>query len=50
MQDELLASPWDLLLCSAGGLSAPLSEFTKNAGRHSIDVGKADIAHKPQMM
>ncbi len=42
MQDELLSSPWDLLLCSAGSLSAILCTKAAEVGRKAMDVGALD--------
>jgi hypothetical protein len=42
MRDELFAAEWDLLLCSAGSLSAILCEHARQAGRKALDVGALD--------
>jgi len=42
LQDELFAADWDLLLCSAGSLSAILCEHAPQAGRNVIDIGALD--------
>lgn len=39
MRDELSAAEWDLLLCSAGSLSALLCERARQAGRKALDIG-----------
>jgi hypothetical protein len=44
MRDELFATDWDLLLCSAGALSAILCEQSRQAGRQAIDIGALDVA------
>ncbi|MFV0444807.1 MAG: hypothetical protein ACK5Q5_14640, partial [Planctomycetaceae bacterium] len=40
--DELFSADWDLLLCSAGSLSAILCEQARQAGRKAIDIGSVD--------
>lgn len=42
MRDELSAADWDLLLCSAGTLSAILCEHACQAGRKALDLGACD--------
>lgn len=42
LRDELLSSRWDLLLCSAGTLSAILCNQMVQAGRMALDVGALD--------
>jgi hypothetical protein len=42
MRDELFAAEWDLLLCSAGSLSALLCEHARRTGRKGIDLGALD--------
>ena len=42
MGDELFATDWDLLLCSAGALSAIFCEHSRQAGRRALDVGAFD--------
>jgi len=42
--DERFAAEWDLLLCSAGSLSALLCEHARRAGRKALDVGALDQA------
>jgi len=44
MRDELFAAGWDLLLCSAGSLSAILCEHARLTGRRALDVGAVDQA------
>lgn len=44
LHDRLFASDWDLLLCSAGSLSAIFCEHARNAGRMAIDIGSVDAA------
>lgn len=41
--DELFAEEWDLLLCSAGSLSAVICEAARQRGRKAIDVGSSDV-------
>lgn len=43
VRDELFASDWDLLLCSAGSLSAIFCEYARQTGRSGIDVGALDL-------
>ncbi|WP_417848838.1 glycosyltransferase [Thalassoglobus sp.] len=43
IEDELFSADWDLLLCSAGSLSAILCEHTRQAGRKAIDIGALDV-------
>jgi hypothetical protein len=40
----LFAAEWDLLLCSAGSLSAVICEAARQRGRKAIDVGACDVA------
>ncbi len=40
LRDELFAAEWDLLLCSAGSLSAVICEAARQRGRRAIDVGQ----------
>lgn len=42
MREELFATEWDLLLCSAGSLSAVICEAARQRGRKAIDVGQLD--------
>ena len=42
VRDELFAAEWDLLLCSAGSLSAVICEMARQHGRTAIDVGSID--------
>ena len=42
VRDELFAEEWDLLLCSAGSLSAVICEAARQQGRKAIDVGQLD--------
>jgi hypothetical protein len=42
IRDELLAAKWDLLLCSAGTLSAILCEHGRQIGRKALDMGAFD--------
>jgi hypothetical protein len=42
IRDELFATDWDLLLCSAGSLSAILCEHARKAGRKALDLGALD--------
>lgn len=42
MHDQLFASDWDLLLCSAGSLSAVVCEHARRMGRQAIDIGALD--------
>jgi hypothetical protein len=44
LRDELFASDWDILLCSAGSLSAIFCEHARKAGRKAIDIGALDTA------
>ncbi|MCL6501693.1 MAG: hypothetical protein K6T86_03335 [Pirellulales bacterium] len=49
MREELFATDWDLLLCSAGALSAILCEQAQSAGRKALDIRALDatiICHK----
>ncbi len=39
---EFFAAEWDLLLCSAGSLSAMICEAARQMGRKAIDVGQLD--------
>lgn len=43
VRDELFSSDWDLLLCSAGSLSAILCEHARQVGRKAIDIGALDV-------
>lgn len=43
VRDELFAAEWDLLLCSAGSLSAVICEAVRQRGRRAIDVGSMDL-------
>ncbi len=42
VRGELFAAEWDLLLCSAGSLSAVICEMVRQHGRTAIDVGSID--------
>ncbi|MGE0377054.1 MAG: hypothetical protein AB7Q45_16715, partial [Planctomycetaceae bacterium] len=42
LRDELFAAEWDLLLCSAGSLSAILCDHARRIGRKAIDIGSLD--------
>lgn len=42
IRDELFSADWDLLLCSAGSLSAILCDHARQAGRAALDVGALD--------
>jgi hypothetical protein len=42
MRDILLAADWDLLLCSAGSLSAIFCHHAMRAGRMALDLGTCD--------
>ena len=42
VRDELFAAEWDLLLCSAGSLSAVICETARQRRRRAIDVGSLD--------
>lgn len=42
LRDAIFASEWDLLLCSAGSLSALISEVARQRGRKAIDVRAFD--------
>lgn len=42
LRDELFDADWDLLLCSAGSLSAILCERARQAGRKALDIGSLD--------
>jgi hypothetical protein len=42
MRDGLFTSDWDLLLCSAGSLSAVLCDRAMQVGRKAIDMGAID--------
>ena len=42
LRDELFESEWDLLLCSAGSLSAIICEAARQQGRNAIDIGALD--------
>jgi hypothetical protein len=44
LSEELFSSDWDLLLCSAGSLSAIVCEHARKAGRKAIDIGALDAA------
>lgn len=43
IRDELFSTDWDLLLCSAGSLSAVLCEHARQVGRKAIDIGALDM-------
>lgn len=43
MRDELVAADWDLVLCSAGSLSAIVCEHTRQAARSAVDIGAIDV-------
>ncbi|MCA9030701.1 MAG: hypothetical protein KDA66_07835, partial [Planctomycetaceae bacterium] len=45
LQDGLFSSDWDLLLCSAGSLSAILCEHARRVGCNAIDIGSLDRSH-----
>jgi glycosyltransferase involved in cell wall biosynthesis len=42
LRDELFSEEWDLLLCSAGSLSAILCDHARQTGRATLDVGALD--------
>jgi len=42
LRDELFSSEWDLLLCSAGSLSAVNCEAVRLRGRRALDIGAFD--------
>jgi len=42
VRNELFAAEWDLLLCSAGSLSAVLCEASRQQTRAALDVGSID--------
>ena len=42
VRDEFFAAEWDLLLCSAGSLSAVICKADRRHGRRAIDVGACD--------
>lgn len=42
VRDELFEPEWELLLCSAGSLSAVICEAARQMGRRAIDVGSVD--------
>ncbi len=42
VRDELFVAEWDLLLCSAGSLSAVICEMARQQSRAAIDVGSID--------
>jgi len=42
VRDELFAEEWDLLLCSAGSLSAVICEAVRRNNRKSVDLGAFD--------
>ena len=42
VRNDLFAEEWDLLLCSAGSLSAVSCEAARQRGRRAIDVGSLD--------
>ena len=42
VRGELFVAEWDLLLCSAGSLSAVICETARQRGRRAIDVGALD--------
>jgi len=42
MRDKMFNAEWDLLLCSAGSLSAILCEHARQAGRKALDIGALD--------
>ena len=44
LRDELFEADWDLLLCSAGSLSAILCEYARQVGRKAVDIGSLDHA------
>lgn len=44
LRDRLFATDWDLLLCSAGSLSAIVCEHARKVGRKVIDIGALDAA------
>ena len=43
LRDEVFAAEWDLLLCSAGSLSAMICEAARQRGHKAIDVGSSDV-------
>lgn len=42
MRNELFATEWDLLLCSAGSLSAIFCVHAQQTGRKALDIGALD--------
>ncbi len=46
LREELFAAEWDLLLCSAGSLSAVICEAARQQGRKAIDVGQLDRVNR----
>lgn len=42
MRDQLFAANWDLMLCSAGSLSAILCEQARSHGHKALDIGAVD--------
>lgn len=42
VRDELFVAEWDLLLCSAGSLSAVICEAARQRGHRALDVGQLD--------
>ena len=42
LPEKLFAEEWDLLLCSAGTLSAVICEAARQHERRAIDVGQLD--------
>ncbi|MGB0741921.1 MAG: hypothetical protein ACPGXX_17760, partial [Planctomycetaceae bacterium] len=42
VRDELFVAEWDLLLCSAGSLSAVSCEAARQMEQTSLDVGSLD--------
>lgn len=42
LRNELFDGEWDLLLCSAGSLSAIICEHARHSGRCAIDIGALD--------
>ena len=49
VREELFADEWDLLLCSAGSLSAVICEAARQRGRSAIDVGSSDVVVNSSM-
>ena len=50
VRDELFEAEWDLLICSAGSLSAVTCEAARQMGQTSLDVGSLDCDVRHPLM